>query len=90
MRVLCLAIALAGALGAQHTTADQQVNLGIEAPRSARYAAAAGHSQPPSTRSRVRRRPYLATSYMMQYVPGSQSAENRRLAQRALDEFQQV
>ena len=92
MRVLCFAAALVSALAAQPTTADQQVSLGIEAYRSARYAAAAGHfaAALQLDPGYVDARLYLATAYMVQYVPGSETEENRRLAQQALDGFQQV
>jgi tetratricopeptide (TPR) repeat protein len=92
MRVLCLALALASTLAAQPATADQQMSLGIEAYRSGRYAAAAEHFasalklDPGYGDARL----YLATAYMVQYVPGLETAENRRLAQQALDEFEQV
>ena len=33
---------------------------------------------------------YLATSYMMQYIPGGKSEENLAIAQKALDVFQKV
>jgi len=33
---------------------------------------------------------YLATAYMQQYVPGTDTAENKRFWQTALDQFQQV
>ena len=91
MRVLVMAL-VAPALLAQATTADEQVNLGVQAFRNARYAEAARHFS-----TAVRLDPgyldaglYLATTYMQQFVPGSDSPENQQMAQRAQDEFQRV
>jgi len=92
MRALCVALALVSALAAQPTTADQQMNLGVEAYRNGRYAAAAQHFaaalqlDPGYGDARL----YLATAYMSQYLPGSTDPANLRMAQQALDEFQQV
>jgi tetratricopeptide (TPR) repeat protein len=92
MRVLFLALALTSALPAQSGSADQQVSVGINAYRSAHYAAAVEHFtaalqlDPGYLDARL----YLAMAYMVQYVPGSETAENRHLAQQAQDEFQQV
>jgi tetratricopeptide (TPR) repeat protein len=92
MRVLGLAVALVSTLAAQPTTADQQVSLGVEAYRSARYAAAAEHfaAALKLDPGYVDARLYLATAYMSQYIPGSKDPANLRLAEQALDEFQQV
>jgi tetratricopeptide (TPR) repeat protein len=65
---------------------------GIDAYRNGRYAAAAEafaaalHMDPGYLDARL----YLATSYMAQYVPGSEDPANLRLAARAVDEFQEV
>jgi Tfp pilus assembly protein PilF len=83
---------LALAAQAQASDAEQRVSQGIEAYRNGRYAAAAEHFaaalqlDPGYMDARL----YLATAYMVQYVPGAEDANNLRLAQRAIDEFQQV
>jgi tetratricopeptide (TPR) repeat protein len=91
MRILVLAL-FAPALLAQATNAEEQVNLGVKAYQNARYDEAVEHF---STAVRLdpaylNARLYLATAYMSQYIPGAQSPENLRMAQRAHDEFQQV
>src|ERR1044072_325592 len=91
MRGLLLAFA-ALTLAAQPPTAEQRMRQGIEAFRNARYAAAAEHSAAALQLDPgyVDARMYLATSYMVQYVPGSEDPANAQLAIRAIDEFQQV
>jgi len=92
MRLLCLALMLASTLAAQPTAADQQVNLGIQAYRSAHYAAAVEHfaAALQLDPGYVDARFYLATSYMAQYTPGSEDRANLHMAQQAVDEFEQV
>ena len=91
MRMLVLALA-ARALVAQAGGAEEQVSLGLQAFQHARFAEAVQHFS-----DAVRLDPgyldahvYLATAYLQQYVPGLNAPENERMAQRAIDEFQQV
>jgi tetratricopeptide (TPR) repeat protein len=91
MRMLVMVL-VARALVAQSTDAEAHVNLGVQAFRGAKYAEAVEHFS-----AAVRLDPgyldarlYLATTYMQQYVPGSQTPENQQMAQRAQDEFEQV
>jgi tetratricopeptide (TPR) repeat protein len=91
MRVILLACA-ALTLWAQPPNAEQRMAQGIEAFRNARYAAAAEHFtavlklDPGYVDARL----YLGTAYMVQYIPGSEDPNNARMAQQAIDEFQQV
>jgi len=91
MRMLVMAL-VARALMAQSTDAETRVNLGVQAFRSAKYGEAAEHFfaavrlDPAYLDARL----YLATTYMQQFVPGSETLENQQMAQRAQDEFQQV
>jgi tetratricopeptide (TPR) repeat protein len=91
MRSLLLAF-LAFPLAAQAPNAEQRMAQGIEAFRNARYAAAAEHfaAAVQLDPGYVDARLYLATSYMVQYVPGAEDPANTRMALRAIDEFQEV
>src|SRR5581483_1959349 len=91
MRIFLLACA-ALSLAAQPPDTERRMAQGIEAYRNGRYAAAAGHftavlqMDPGYVDARL----YLATAYMVQYVPGSQDPNNLHLALKAIDEFQEV
>src|SRR5215469_11577429 len=91
MRGFLLACA-ALTLAAQAPDTERHMAQGIEAYRNGRYAAAAEHFaavlqlDPGYVDARL----YLGTAYMVQYVPGSEDANNLHLALQAIDEFQQV
>lgn len=69
-----------------------QMNQGVQAYRNAHYAEAANHFKdavqldPSNQNARL----YLATSYMTQWVPGAQSADNKKNLEMAQQTFQQV
>jgi Tfp pilus assembly protein PilF len=87
-----LAAVVLSATGCDKLKARDNLNKGVNAFRSGQYAAAADSFRtaidldPGLPEARL----YLATAYMSQYVPGSESAENRRNANAALDEFQKT
>jgi tetratricopeptide (TPR) repeat protein len=66
--------------------------LGAQASRQSRYDEAIYHFEkcvplaPKNTVARV----YLAMAYVRQYIPGAESPENLRMAEQALDQYQQV
>ena len=72
--------------------ARNELNKGVQAFSAANYATAAERFEaalefdPELTDAKA----YQAYSYMMQYVPGAESPENRKMAQRAIDGFQEV
>jgi len=77
------------ATGCDKLKARDNLNKGVNAFRAGQYASAADAFKeaidldPALPEARL----YLATAYMSQYVPGSESPENRRNATAALDEF---
>lgn len=85
------ALSIAG-LGCQKLKARDELNKGVQAFRNGAYPAAVEHFKTaialdpnyPVARA------YLATSYMMQYIPGAESEENLRMAKAAHDEFLKV
>ena len=72
--------------------ARDHLNKGVQAYRNAQFQPAIMHfkeavSLDPSL---INARLYLATAYFAQYVPGGDSAENKQIAQQAIDAFQDV
>jgi tetratricopeptide (TPR) repeat protein len=80
------------ATGCTKLRARDNLNKGVQAFKSAKYAEAAEFFQkacdldPEFPTARL----YLATAYMSQYIPGAQSEENLSMAKRAHDEFMRV
>lgn len=87
-----LAAVVLSATGCDKLKARDNLNKGVNAFRAGQYASAADDFKtaidldPGLPEARL----YLATAYMSQYVPGSESSENRRNAAAALDEFQKA
>jgi len=83
---------LAGATGCTRLQARDNLNKGVQAFKSAKFAEAAEFFQkatdldPDFPTARL----YLATAYMSQYIPGAQSEENMAMAKKAHDEFLKV
>jgi len=80
------------ASGCNKLKARDNLNKGVNAFRSGQYTAAADafkeaiELDPELPAARL----YLATAYMSQYVPGSDTPENKRNADSALEQFNQV
>jgi Tfp pilus assembly protein PilF len=92
--VLVLAIAAATVLATscEKLKARDQLNKGVQAYKSAQYPQAverfktAVELDPKFATARL----YLATAYMMQYIPGAESPENMQMANAAQGQFQKV
>jgi tetratricopeptide (TPR) repeat protein len=73
-------------------TASQELNLGVQAFRQAKYEDAARHFEraanldPDNTNAHL----YLATAYAQQYIPGVETAENNHLAELAIEQYRRV
>lgn len=80
------------AAGCEKLKARDQLNKGVQAYRNARYPEAvdrfkqAVELDPTFPTARL----YLATAYMMQYIPGADSPENVQMAQAAHEHFLKV
>jgi tetratricopeptide (TPR) repeat protein len=78
--------------GCDKLRSRDQLNRGVQAYRSAKYADAveffktAVNLDPTNLNGRL----YLATAYMTQYIPGAESPENLQLAKQAKEEFMKV
>jgi tetratricopeptide (TPR) repeat protein len=79
-------------MGCQKLKARDELNKGVQAFRSGAYPVAVEHFKlavsldPTYPNSRA----YLATSYMMQYIPGAESEDNIKMATQAHNEFLKV
>ncbi len=87
-----LALLLSSATGCNRLKARDQLNKGIQAFKNARYEEAVGHFQnsieldPNYEQAKL----YLATAYSYQVVPNLDTPENLKIAQKAIDGFQEV
>lgn len=87
--VIVLAIA---SYGCEKLQARDNLNKGVQAYKSAKYAEAADYFtksvelDPTFPTARL----YLATAYMSQYIPGAESDDNRKMYQMAKDNFLKV
>lgn len=86
-----VAVALIGS-GCNKLKSRDNLNVGVNAFKAGQYTAAADafktaiELDPDLPVARV----YLATAYMQQYVPGSDTPENRRNADSAMEQFDKV
>lgn len=89
---LIAALSLLGSTACTQLKARDQLNQGVRAFKSAKFAEAVEHFKvatdldPKFPTARL----YLASAYMSQYIPGAESKENRDMAQSAYDEFAKV
>jgi tetratricopeptide (TPR) repeat protein len=73
-------------------TASEEMNLGVQAYRNAKYEEAIQHFErcvtlaPENTVAHL----YLATAYAQQYIPGAETPDNNRMAEQAIDQYQHV
>jgi len=92
MAVLVIGLITLTSTGCEKLRARDQLNKGVQAYRSARYADAverfktAVDLDPNYPIARL----YLATAYMSQYIPGAESPENTQMATAAYDQFLKV
>ncbi len=89
--LLAAAIVLAGT-GCNYLKSRDHLNQGIASYRNAKYGDAVEHFEqaikldPQWSTPRL----YLATSYMVQWIPGAESPENQEFARKAKEGFSQV
>jgi TonB family protein len=74
------------------TDSKTWINEGVTAFKSARYpeAVAAFQKAAELDPSSVTAHLYLGTAYMQQFIPGAESADNREVWRKAMDEFERV
>jgi tetratricopeptide (TPR) repeat protein len=87
-----LLLLLAFTSGCSKLRARDQLNKGVQAYRNAQFQTAIVHFKnavaldPTLLNARL----YLATAYAQQYIPGGESADNVKIAQQAIDAFEDV
>lgn len=87
-----LAAVLSGTGCISKLKARDNLNQGVNAFKSGNYSEAADHFKtaialdPTFDVARL----YLATAYVQQYIPGTETPENKKYAQAAMDEFETV
>ena len=93
LALLCGALLLAlAACGCNKLKARDHLNKGVNDYRNAQFQVAIMHFKeavrldPTLLNARL----YLASAYMAQYVPGADSEDNKKIAQQAIDAFQDV
>ena len=93
LALLCALVSLAGvSSGCSKLRARDQLNKGVTAYRNAQFQIAIMHFKnavdldPTLLNARL----YLATAYAQQYIPGGDSADNLKIAQQAMDAFEDV
>lgn len=88
----CAVATLLFSAGCQKLRARDHLNKGVQAYKNARYPEAIEHFKqaialdPSFPTARL----YLATAYMVQYIPGAESPENLQFAENAHQEFLRV
>jgi len=90
---ICGALLLAfAACGCNRLKARDHLNKGVQDYRNAQFQPAIMHFKEAVRLdpSLLNARLYLATAYAQQYVPGGDSADNKQIAQQAIDAFQYV
>ena len=89
--LLAAAIVLAGT-GCSYLKSRDHINQGIASYRNARYGDAVEHFEQAIRLDPQNPTPqlYLATAYMVQWIPGAESPENLELAHKAKDQFLRV
>lgn len=92
LTLLSLAVALLSTAGCNKLMARDQLNKGVQAYRNAQYEQAVEHFKNAVALDDDLKvaKLYLATAYNQQYVPGADTPENLRMAQQAIDQYQQV
>jgi len=89
---LSLALVLLAAAGCTKLQARDHLNKGVQSYKNARYEEAIEHFKtavsldPGLLNARI----YLATAYAQQYVPGAETADNKRYADQAIEEYKKV
>ncbi len=87
-----IALALFALAGCNKLKARDQLNKGVQAYKNAKYEEAIERFKNAVALdpSLINARLYLATAYAQQYIPGADTPENNRMAEQAINEYQDV
>jgi len=89
---VAVALALCGLVGCSKLKARDQLNKGVQAYKNAKYEDAIEKFKNAVALdpSLINARLYLATAYAQQYIPGADTPDNNRMAEQAINEYQDV
>jgi tetratricopeptide (TPR) repeat protein len=92
LTLLSIAAALLSTAGCNKLMARDQLNKGVQSYRNANYEQAVEHFKNAVALDEDLKvaKLYLATAYTQQYVPGADTPDNLRMAQQAIEAYQQV
>jgi tetratricopeptide (TPR) repeat protein len=92
LTLLSIAAALLSTAGCNKLLARDQLNKGVQSYRNANYEQAVEHFKNAVSLDDDLKvaKLYLATAYTQQYVPGAETPDNQRMAQQAIEAYQQV
>ena len=95
LRVVALVAAtltLFSTTGCGKLRARDQLNKGVQAFKAAKYEEAINHFQDAVTLdpTLLNAKMYLATAYAQQYIPGADTPDNNKFAEKAIEQYQDV
>ncbi|HTC56544.1 MAG TPA: tetratricopeptide repeat protein [Candidatus Sulfotelmatobacter sp.] len=95
IRLLTLAaamLALLSSVGCSKLRARDQLNKGVTAYKNAKYEEAIDHFQQAVALDPklINAKMYLATAYAQQYIPGADTPDNNKMAEQAIEQYQNV
>lgn len=87
-----LLFSFAAAAQTYPATSDSELHLGVEAYKNSHYEEAIQHFEKAVEfdGSNLKARLYLATTYVSQFIPGVNSPDNLKAADKAIDQYQHV
>ena len=79
-------------MGCSKLRARDQLNKGVTAYKNAKYEEAIDHFQQSVALdpSLINAKMYLATAFAQQYIPGADTPDNNKMAEQAIEQYQQV
>lgn len=95
LRVLALvaaALTLFSTTGCSKLRARDQLNKGVQAFKATKYEEAINHFQEAVSLdpTLINAKMYLATAYAQQYIPGADTPDNNKFAEKAIEQYQEV
>ena len=95
IRLLTLAaalLALFSSVGCGKLRARDQLNKGVTAYKNAKYEEAIDHFQQAVALdpTLINAKMYLATAFAQQYIPGADTPDNNKMAEQAIEQYQNV
>ena len=92
LTLVAAALALFSSVGCSKLRARDQLNKGVTAYKNAKYEEAIDHFQQSVALdpTLINAKMYLATAFAQQYIPGADTPENNKMAEQAIEQYQNV